>query len=74
MEKVMLGAMMFLAGLLSAAVLLAGTMANDWTSNGTLSSLWNLSQYGLMPAFFLFAGIAVAGMAVAIWGTFDKKG
>ena len=33
MKKVILGSIMFLAGLLSVAVLLTGTMANDWTVN-----------------------------------------
>lgn len=73
MKKVMLGAMMFLAGTLSLAVLLSGTMANDWTINGQHSSFWNLSQYGLMPAFYGFAAVAVIGLAIALWGLFDKK-
>lgn len=56
MKKVILGSTMFLAGLLSAAVLLAGTMANDWNVNGELSSFRNMAQYGLMPRFiFLLA-------------------
>lgn len=74
MKKVILGSVMFLSGLLSAAVLLAGTMSHDWTTqDGYLSSFWNMSQYGIMPAFYLFAGIAVLGMGIAIWGVFEKK-
>ena len=73
MKKVILGSMMFLAGLLSAAVLLAGTMANDWGVNGELSSFRNMVQYGLMPVFYIFIGIAVLGIGVAIWGMFEKK-
>lgn len=73
MKKVILGSVMFSAGLLSAAVLLAGTMSNDWTINGSLSSFWNLTQYGLMPAFYAFIGIAATGIAVAIWGILEKK-
>jgi hypothetical protein len=73
MKKVILGSMMFLAGLLSAAVLLAGTMANDWSVNGELSSFRNMVQYGLMPVFYIFIGIAVLGIGVAIWGMFEKK-
>lgn len=73
MKKVILGSVMFSAGLLSAAVLLAGTMSNDWTIDGSLSSFWNLTQYGLMPAFYAFIGIAATGIAVAIWGIFEKK-
>ena len=55
MKKVILGSMMFLAGLLSAAVLLAGTMANDWSVNGELSSFRNMVQYGLMPGLRLLS-------------------
>ena len=35
MKKVILGSIMFLSGLLSVAVLLAGTMANDWNVDGS---------------------------------------
>jgi hypothetical protein len=73
MKKVILGSIMFLAGLLSAAVLLAGTMSNDWVNNGQISSFWNMSQYGLMPAFYIFIGVAILGIGIAIWGVFEKK-
>lgn len=73
MKKTVLGSAMFLAGLLSVAVLLAGTMANDWTVDGNLSSFWNMSQYGLLPAFYAFIGIAILGLAVAVWGIWEKK-
>ncbi len=58
MKKVVLGSMMFLAGLLSAAVLLAGTMDNDWNVNGELSSFRNMAQYGFMPVFHYKYAIA----------------
>ncbi len=73
MKKVILGSTMLLAGLLSTAMLLAGTMANEWTRNGQLSSFWNMSQYGLMPMFYIFIGIAIIGLAIAIWGIFEKS-
>jgi len=73
MKKVILGSAMTLAGLLSTAVLLSGTMANDWTINGQLSSFRNMSQYGLMPVFYTFIGIVIIGFAIAIWGIFEKK-
>lgn len=73
MKKVVLGSMVFLAGILSAALMLAGSMGNEWTVNGQTSSLWNISQYGLMPALYVFIGIAVLGLAFAIWGVFDKN-
>lgn len=38
MKKIVLGSMMFLAGVLSTAIILAGSMANDWTINGQHSA------------------------------------
>lgn len=73
MKKIILGSMMLLTGLLSVAVLLAGTMANEWTVNGQLSSFWIMSQYGLMPAFYVFVGVAIVGLVIAVWGLFEQK-
>ena len=67
MKKVIFGSALFLAGLLSMAILLAGSMANDWTVNGRFSSFWNLSQYGLMPAFSIFSGISSRGEGIGLW-------
>lgn len=65
--------MMMLSGLLSIAVILAGSMANDWTVNGQFSAVWNITQYGLMPAIVLFSIVAVVGFLLAIWGLFEKE-
>ena len=73
MKKLVLGSMMFLAGVLSTAIILAGSMANDWTINGQHSAVWNISRYGLMPAIYIFLGIAVVGLILACWGLLDKK-
>ena len=73
MKKVILGSVMFLTGVLSIAVILAGTMANDWTLNGELSSIWNITNYGLMPALYILGGISIIGIALAVWGVFEKK-
>jgi hypothetical protein len=73
MKKVILGSMMFLAGVLSLSIVLAGSMANEWTVNGQFSSFWNITQYGLMPAVYCFIVIAIIGLVIAIWGIFDKK-
>lgn len=73
MKKIVLGSMMFLAGVLSAAIILAGSMANDWTINGQHSAFWNISRYGLMPAIYIFLGITVVGLILACWGLLDKK-
>lgn len=73
MKKVILGSAMILAGIISIAQVLAGSMANEWTVNGEFSSLWNISQYGLMPAIYIFAGIAIIGFVLAACGLIDKK-
>ncbi|OUN30802.1 hypothetical protein [Blautia sp. An81] len=73
MKKVILGSAMILAGIISIAQVLAGSMANEWTVNGEFSSLWNISQYGLMPTIYIFAGIAIIGFVLAAWGLIDKK-
>lgn len=73
MKKVVLGSIMFLAGVISIALVLAGSMANEWTINGEYSSFWNISQYGLMSAIYIFIGIAIIGLVLAVWGLFDKK-
>lgn len=73
MKKVVLGSIMFLAGVISIALVLAGSMANEWTINGEYSSFWNISQYGLMSAIYIFIGIAIIGLVLATWGLFDKK-
>lgn len=73
MKKVILGSMMFLAGVISTALVLAGSMVNEWTVNGQFSALWNIQQYGLMPVVSIFCGIAVIGIAIAVWGLLDKK-
>lgn len=73
MKKVVFGSVLLLSGMLSAAVLLAGGMATEWTVNGELSALKNLSMYGLMPAFYGFLAAAIAGLALALWGLLDKR-
>ena len=72
-KKVILGSMMFLSGTLAAAIILAGAMANELNVNGRLSAIWNITQYGLMPAIIVFSIIAVIGLLFALWGVFEKK-
>ena len=62
MKKLLFGMMLFCSGSLSAAMLLAGSMANDWTLNGQPSALWNI-----------FLGLAVLGLVIAVWGLFDPE-
>ena len=73
MKKVVLGTGMFLAGIVAVALLLAGSMANEWTVNGEFSAFWNLTQYGLIPFFYGFLAVAAIGLAVAVWGLVQQK-
>lgn len=73
MKKVILGSAMFLAGVISVALIFGCSIGSEWTRNGQFSALWIISQHGLMPAIYIFAGIAVAGLALAAWGILDKK-
>ena len=73
MKKLIFGAMLFCTGSLSAAILLAGSMANDWTLNGQSSALWNISRYGLLPALYIFLGLAVLGLVIVVWGLFNPE-
>lgn len=73
MKKVILGSTMFLSGVISLALIFAGSMSNEWTVNGQFSSVWNISQYGLMPLIYIFSAISIIGLLLAIWGLFDKR-
>jgi len=72
MKKVVLGSMMLLAGLLSCAILIAGSTLKDITINGRYSFLWNLSSLGLVPVTVLFSAIALTGLLTAFWGYLIK--
>lgn len=73
MKKVILGAVMLFAGIISDAWLLVSAMEKDILIDGYQSAFLVLSSYGLMPAFYIFAGIAVVGLIIALNGVFDKK-
>ena len=73
MKKVVFGSAVFLGGLVSVALLLVGAMSQDWVNNNEISAMWNLSRYGLMPAFGIFIGISAAGLIIAVIGMFEKK-
>ena len=73
MKKVVLGCTLLLAGILSDAMLFAGSMANDWTINGQHSAIWVLSRYGLMPLVLFFVLIALLGIAITLWGILEEK-
>ena len=73
MKKTVLGSIMFLAGIISIALLMAGSMSPNLIIDGRYSFWWNLSQYGLTSAFYFFAIIAVIGLAIAVIGLAEKK-
>lgn len=72
MKKVIAGSALAGSSLLADALLLAGSMANDWTIDGAHSALWNLQRYGLMPALYTFAGIGVLGLLLLVWGLIER--
>ena len=72
MKKVILGSFIFLAGILSAAFILAGSLANDMMINGQHSSTWIISQYGLMPSLAVLLYMTISGLFLSILGLFNQ--
>ena len=73
MKKVILGAMIMLSGIISIAILLAGTMATGFVHDGEYSFVWSLSQYKLTTPCIVFGIIAVLGFLLCLWGLMEKK-
>ncbi len=76
MKKVVIGSAMFMTGIISAVVLLAGAMAYDYKSMNISPfavTMQILAKYGLTQFLYIAIGIAVVGVAVTIWGLFGKK-
>ena len=74
MKKTILGATMFLAGLISSAVFLSGPTGIQWTNNDNWASAWwLLSNYGLIPVLYVFVAITIIGLAIALWGVFERN-
>jgi hypothetical protein len=48
-------------------------MTTGFTNNGLYSFAWSLSQYQLTAPLGIFVGIAVIGIALSIWGLFEKE-
>lgn len=72
MKKVVLGATMLLAGVISCALLLAIPVVTG-SINGNITAWRMMSEFGLSPAFYTFAVIAAIGLVVAIIGVFEKQ-
>ena len=73
MKKVIFGGMMMLAGMISTAILMSGTMATGFFHNGRYSFVWGISKYQLTTPFVIFIIIAVIGIALSLWGLFEKQ-
>lgn len=76
MKKVVIGSAMFMTGIISAVVLLAGAMACDFGSiniSPFAVTMQVLAKYGLTQFLYISIVIAVVGAAVTIWGLFGKK-
>jgi hypothetical protein len=75
MKKIVLGGMMMIAGIISVTIIMTGTMATtiDFLHNGSRSFFWNLNQFQLTAPFVFFIIIAVIGLALSIWGLFEKQ-
>lgn len=52
---------------------MAGSMSQDLMIDGQYSFWWNLSQYGLTSAFYVFVAIAAVGLVIAVIGLAEKK-
>jgi len=83
MKKVILGANMMFAGMVSSAILMAGSITLDWRGGESVYSLsWSeavfsftnvLAYYGLMPALIVFIAVAFVGFMISVWGVFEKQ-
>jgi hypothetical protein len=73
MKKVVFGSFMLLAGVISTAILLSGTMTTGFTHNGVYSFAWSLSQYQLTAPLGIFVIIAVIGLGLSVWGLVEKE-
>lgn len=68
MKKVILGSAMLLGGLVSIAILLTAAMMDGFYST------WRMLLYFMsMPPLYIPAAIAAIGLALALWGVFEKK-
>lgn len=73
MKKVICGSFMFMSGMISSALLFGFSMVQDWIIDGVHSSIWNISQYGLLPVLVLFIVISASGLGLSLWGMIEKN-
>ena len=66
MKKIVFGSIMMLTGVIASALLMAGSMSPDWATNGPFTFVRNLSEYGLDYVLYVFYGMAIVGILIAI--------
>jgi hypothetical protein len=63
-----------LAGVISTAIILYGTMvATRYTNDRGYTIAFQLSQHQLTAPLVIFIIIAVIGLALGIWGLIEKE-
>ena len=74
MKKLILGIAVLFVGAAGVIALLACTLlAEPVVANGTGGWLGCLLDRGLLGPLAVFAAAALAGLAFALWGVFEKK-
>lgn len=75
MRKVIMGSIMFLTGVLSAAVLVAGAIVPNVSVAGEAATTlaWRLNYFGLTPVLWILGGVMLVGLLLAIWGAAERK-
>ena len=74
MKKLILGIAVMALGALGAMALLFGTfVAEPVVYNGVSGWLGCFLDRGLLGPFTVFAAAALLGLALALWGVFEKK-
>lgn len=64
MKKTIFGSAMMLGGIVSTALLMAGSMSLNFSSDGNYSFIRNLVEYDLIIPLFIFIVIAVIGVII----------
>lgn len=75
MRKVIMGSIMFLTGVLSAAVLVAGAIVPNVSVAGEAATTltWRLNHFGLTPVLWVLGGVMLIGLLLALWGATERK-
>lgn len=73
MKKIIFGGLLLLSGIVGSAILLAGTFLTNVTLNGQRSLIWSLQLYELMLPLTTFVIVAIAGLALGVWGLLEKS-